>query len=131
MASKNKAPRFSEIRADDADVEHEMLSQAQRTQIVDLFMKRVRDPKMRRMIMRYSTFLAESRDNDTFYSALYTFSLSENFDKVRQGYKDFALDAQDLSEFDPDAVKELRKLGEKNFESLADSKPKSARKKKK
>jgi len=126
MASKKPEPPKSPVAVEQDDA---VLTDAQRAQITQLFMKRVRDPKMRRMIVRYSTFLAESRDNDTFYSSLYTFSLSENFDKLRQSYEDFAVDAIDLSEFDEDAAEGVKKLVDESMTARPKKKP--TRKKKK
>jgi hypothetical protein len=113
MASK-KPKKMVEIgpprEAIDFDLEEGKITQAQRAQITQLLMKRINDPKMRTMIVRFATYLAEGKMDDTFYSALYTYSLSENFDKLRQGYQDFGVASMDMTEFDDDLAEKLRKF---------------------
>lgn len=63
------------------------VSKAQRNKIKEMFFARVPDSQRRHRIIQLAHILADEPEDDDFYSALYHYSLEENWDDADKELK--------------------------------------------
>ena len=67
------------------------LTQAQKDNIIELFFERVTNPERARKIIRLAYSLADEPDDDAFYSAIYKYSLAENWPNLERDYDELVI----------------------------------------
>lgn len=67
------------------------LTQKQKDNIIELFFARVTNTERARKIIRVASALADEPDDDAFYSAIYKYSLAENWPNLERDYDEFVI----------------------------------------